>query len=196
MTQANPAPVVIPCLGDDVAREVLQSIGAFASLTKAMIVSFNMQDYEFWGNGRLSDHLLRQLANGAQIKVLTTPPPGKTGSGSAFKNKLMLLETLDKFGAEVYLHDRLHAKAYLFEDENNGKRMIVGSPNLTAEGFGSGGSSGDGLLELALLTGDDLVFSTTASFIETDLLGNANTLEFATWVALNGSKIAQARGAL
>ena len=42
-------PIVTPGLGDDVAKEVLQWIGAFRSLTKATIISYNMQDYDFWG---------------------------------------------------------------------------------------------------------------------------------------------------
>ena len=52
-------PIVTPALGDDVAKEVLQWIGAFRLLTKATIISYNMQDYDFWGNGLLSNLLIR-----------------------------------------------------------------------------------------------------------------------------------------
>ena len=44
MIPRNNAAVVTPCLGDDVAKEVLQWIGAFRQLTKATIISFNMQE--------------------------------------------------------------------------------------------------------------------------------------------------------
>ena len=52
-------------MGDDVAKEVLQWIGAFRALKEALVISFNMQDYDFWGHGRLSDLLRRQIGIGA-----------------------------------------------------------------------------------------------------------------------------------
>lgn len=187
--------VVTPCLGDAVAQEVLQWIGAFRQLSKATIISFNMQDYDFWGNGRLSIHLLRQLSFGAQVTVMTTPPPGKTGRGATFKRKLTLLEELDRNGADIYLHTKLHAKAYLFQDSNQSEMLIVGSANLTASGFGTKGSGHNDLLELALLTGDHVVYESTEALIETSLIGDPHTLDFATWVANNALKIAEAKGA-
>ena len=193
-TDSN-APVVTPCLGDDVAKEVLQWIGAFTLLNQATIISFNMQDYEFWGNGILSSLLIRQLAYGAKITVMTTPPPGGNGRSNGFKSKLRLLEQLDKSGAEVYLHPDLHAKAYLFQDSMKSEMVIVGSPNLTSRGFGTRGSNTPDLIELALLTKDPLVYSLTAKLIETDLIGNPGTLDFATWAANNRSKIEEAKGA-
>ena len=195
MTKTEDIGRVTPCLGEDVAKEVLQWIGAFRQLTKATIVSFNMQDYDFWGNGRLSNLLLRQLGLGAEVIVMTTPPSGKTGAGEGFKAKFSLLESLDKHGAEVYLHTRLHAKAYLFQDSNDAEMLIVGSPNLTSRGFGTRGSTHDDWIELALLTGDPLICSSTSQVIEAGLLGDPDTLDFATWVRLNRSKIAQAKGA-
>ncbi len=195
MTPANNVPIVTPCLGDDVAKEVLQWIGAFRQLTKATIISFNMQDYDFWGNGRLSILLLRQLGLGAKVVVMTTPPPGATGAGTAFREKLSLLEDLEKNGAEVYLHERLHAKAYLFLDSTDSKMMIVGSANLTSSGFGKRGAASNDLLELALLTGDSHTYSSTLQIIEAKLLGDSGTLDFATWLGLNRSKVSQAKGA-
>ena len=196
MIKGSNAPVVTPCLGDDVAKEVLQWIGAFRRLTNAMIISFNMQDYDFWGNGRLSSHLIRQLAHGAEIVVMTTPPPGATGTGPAFKEKLLLLEDLQKNGAEVYLHERLHAKAYLFLDSNDSKMLIVGSANLTSSGFGRRGKGSNDLLELALLTGDSHAYSSTMQVIQSKLFGDSRTLDFATWLRLNQTKVAQAKGAI
>lgn len=195
MTPDSIAPVVTPCLGDDVAKEFLRWIGAFRQLTKATIISYNMQDYEFWGNGHLSGLLLRQLALGAEIVVMTTPPPGASGSKRAFKEKLLLLENLQKNGAEVYLHERLHAKAYLFLDSNDSKMLIIGSANLTSRGFGRPGTTSDDLLELALLTGDSQTYSATLQVIEAKLFGDSNTLDFASWARLNQSKVAQAKGA-
>lgn len=195
MSSANGLPTLTPGLGDDVAKEVLQWIGAFRRLKQATIISFNMQDYEFWGKGRLSSHLIRQLALGARIVVMTTPPRGKTGMGTEFKRKLSLLEDLDKYGADVYLHDRLHAKAYLFSESTDSKMLIVGSANLTSRGFGRPGTASDDLLELALLTEDSCSYSSTLQLIEDRLIGDPDTLDFSTWVGLNRSKVAQAKGA-
>ena len=195
MTPDSNAPLVTPCLGDDVAKEVLQWIGAFRQLTRATIISYNMQDYDFWGNGRLSILLLRQLALGAEIVVMTTPPPGATGSGTAFREKLSLLEDLQKNGADVYLHERLHAKAYLFLDSDDSKMLIVGSANLTSSGFGRRGATSNDLLELALLTGESQIYSSTLQVIEAKLFGDSGTLDLATWVGKNRSKVAQAKGA-
>ena len=193
MPRAEDIPMVAVGLGDDVAKEVLQWIGAFRRLTKAMIVSFNMQDYDFWGHGRLSTLLLRQLAMGAKVVVMTTPPPGSSGASESFRTKLVLLEQLDKNGAEVYLHARLHAKAYLFQDSNDDEMLIVGSPNLTVKGFGRPGVNRDDLIELALLTGESSIWSSTSRVIETRLLGDPDTVDFPTWVGLNHTKVAQAK---
>ena len=195
MTPDSNAPLVTPCLGDDVAKEVLQWIGAFRQLTRATIISYNMQDYDFWGNGRLSSLLLRQLALGAEIVVLTTPPPGATGSRTAFREKLSLLEELQRNGADVYLHERLHAKAYLFLDSDDSKMLIVGSANLTSRGFGRRGATSNDLLELALLTGESQIYSSTLQVIEAELFGDSDTLDFTSWVGKNRSKVAQAKGA-
>ena len=195
MQAESSVPVVTPVLGEDVAQEVLQWIGVFRSLSKATIVSYSMQDYDFWGNGVLSDLLVRQLAHGARITVMTTPPQGKSGRNQEFRRKLRLLEDLDKKGAEVYVHPDLHAKAYLFEDDRDDAMLIVGSPNLTEQGFGTRASGRRTLLELALLTGERLVYSSTERFIARHLLGNSGTLSFATWVAKNLGAISEAKGA-
>lgn len=187
---------VTPCLGSDVAKAVLQWIGAFRSLHEATIISYNMQDYEFWGNGRLSRLLLRQLALGARIIVMTTPPPGKSGRQLGFRRKLTLLEALAHNGAEVYLHDRLHVKAYLFRDVANSEMLIVGSPNLTTGGFGTRTSTNTDWLELALLTEDHLIYSSTSKLIKTAILHDPDTIDFGTWAALNRTEIAVARGAI
>lgn len=195
MQTNDDSPAVTPALGDDVAKEVLQWIGAFRLLSKATIISFNMQDYDFWGQGRLSHLLLRQIAYGALITVMTTPPPGNDGKKQAFRDKLQLLEVLVANGAEVYLNPDLHAKAYLFQDSQNSEMVIVGSPNLTSRGFGTKGSTTPDLIELALLTGDELVYSSTGKIIETGIIGNPRTLTFAKWASNNRLKIAAAKGA-
>ncbi len=193
--QTSHTSLVTPVLGNDVAKEVLQWIGAFRMLSNATIISFNLQDYDFWGNGVLSHHLLRQLSFGAHITVMTTPPPGNNGAGSAFKSKLALLEALHNRGACVYVHPDLHAKAYLFRDDRDEEMVIVGSPNLTDRGFGTRGAQKSNLLELALLTADPGTYSCTAQLIGARLIGNPGTLDFGAWVADNLDKVAQAKGA-
>jgi phosphatidylserine/phosphatidylglycerophosphate/cardiolipin synthase-like enzyme len=182
-----------PILGHEVALEVLQCIGAFRLLKEAFIISYNMQDYDFWGHGRLSTLLRRQLANGARIVLMTTPPPGK-GDNRPFKDKFTLLEELNRNGVNIYLHDRLHAKAYLFLDDREVKTTIVGSANLTQKGFGLREAPEGSYLELALITGDPEVHRQTIDVIQKKLIGNLKTLDFATWIAMNREKIALAKG--
>ena len=193
-THSN-SPIVIPALGEDVAKEVLQWIGAFRLLSSAIIISYNMQDYDFWGNGILTALLTKQLAFGAKITVMTTPPPGKNGKAKRFREKLQLLEELDQKGAEVYLHPDIHAKAYLFRDSQDSEMVIVGSPNLTSRGFGVKNPTEPDLIELAWLTGDGLIYSSTAKLIQTALIGHSGTMDYATWAANNRSAIADAKGA-
>lgn len=180
-------------MGDDVAKEVLQWIGAFRALKEALVISFNMQDYDFWGHGRLSDLLRRQIGNGAKVTLLTTPPPGRKGTKKAFKDKLSLLENLNQNGVEIHLNKQLHAKAYLFLDDRELIMTIVGSPNLTSRGFGVRGTS-DNWLELALLTSAPDVYQSTVDLVTEKLLGHSETVDFATWVINNQNKIAQAKG--
>ena len=45
------------------------------------------------------------------------------------------------------------------------------------------------------MSGDPRVYASTAKVIVTDLIGNAGTLNFATWVSSNLSAISDAKGA-
>jgi phosphatidylserine/phosphatidylglycerophosphate/cardiolipin synthase-like enzyme len=180
-------------MGHDVAMEVLQWIGAFRALREAFVISYNMQDYDFWGHGRLSDLLRRQVGNGARITLLTTPPPG-TGANQAFKDKLSLLENLNREGVEIYLHDRVHAKTYLFLDDRSLCMAIVGSVNLTSRGFGIRDMPEEDLLELAILSADPDVHRATVELVKKRLLGDDETVDFGTWAAKNHEKIARAKG--
>jgi len=193
MSGTPSSPFAIPVMGDDVAMEVLQWIGAFRALREALVISYNMQDYDFWGHGRLSDLLRRQIGNGAKITLLTTPPPGK-GASQAFKDKLSLLENLNREGIEIHLHERVHAKAYIFIDDRELCMTIVGSANLTSRGFGVWGVSQEDLLELAILTADPDVHRATIELAKKRFLGDSETVDFATWAAENYGKIALAKG--
>ncbi|MCK4830228.1 phospholipase D family protein [bacterium] len=186
-------PYLAPILGHEVAMEVLRCIGAFRLLKEALIISYNMQDYDFWGHGRLSSLLRRQLANGARVTLMTTPPPGR-GSNKAFKNKFILLEELDRNGVYIYLNEMLHAKAYLFLDNRELKTTIVGSANLTEGGFGLRKAPADSWLELALITYEPKVHHLVSEVIQNKLIGNSRTSDFSTWVAVNRKKIALAKG--
>lgn len=182
-----------PILGHQVAMEVLQCIGAFRLLKEALIISYNMQDYDFWGQGRMSTLLRRQIANGAKVTLMTTPPAGK-GTKKAFKDKLFLLEELNRNGVNVYLNEDAHAKAYLFVDDREVKTTIVGSANLTRKGFGIWRAPEKSLLELAFITVNPEVHHKTTEVIQMELIGDSRTMDFKTWVASNPEKIALAKG--
>ena len=177
--------------GGDVALEVLQSIGYRTVLKTATIVSYNMQDYDFWGQGVLSHLLLRQLSFGASVRLMTTPPPGKA-TGAAFKTKYKLLSELQKNGVEVLLNEKLHAKAYLFLDSNGARTAIIGSANLTGPGFGMHLAPHNNLVEMAVVCDHQAVFQEAIDFVDAKIVGDTRTEEFSTWFAKNSIEIGKA----
>ena len=144
-----------------------------------------MQDHDFRGHGTLSSLISRQLAYGASFTVLTTPPPGQ-GNSTTFRRKLELLETLVRSGVYVFLNDRVHAKVFMFEEANGNTRSIVGSANLTRGGL-------EDLIELSWLSESRSLFEKTHIFIETEIIGSRDTLEFETWRSINRESVARAK---
>jgi hypothetical protein len=177
--------------GGDIALEVLQAISYRVVLKTATIVSYNMQDYDFWGHGRLSHLLLRQLSLGASIRLMTTPPPGRP-TGASFKAKYTLLAELVKNGVAVYLNDKLHAKAYLFHDTKDATAAIVGSANLTGPGFGLHHAPADSLVEMAVFSAEHAVFQMADDFVDRKIVLDHRTEDFATWFARNSVEIGKA----
>jgi hypothetical protein len=177
--------------GGEIALEVLQAIGYRTTLKSATIVSFNMQDYDFWGHGNLSHLLMRQLALGASIRLITTPPPG-TPTRSGFRSKYALLSTLNRNGVQIFLNEKLHAKAYLFRDSTNTTTTIVGSANLTGPGFGMALSPTDSLVELAMVTGDSSTLQYALNFVQSKILADGRTEQFSTWFSRNSVDIGKA----
>lgn len=177
--------------GGEIALEVLQAIGYRTTLKSATIVSFNMQDYDFWGHGHLSHLLLRQLTLGASIQLITTPPPGPPTRPS-FRSKYALLSTLDKNGVQIFLNEKLHAKAYLFLDSTDATTTIVGSANLTGPGFGMRLAPRDNLVELAMVTGDSSTLQLALEFVQSKILDDARTEGFAAWFSRNSVEIRKA----
>lgn len=177
--------------GGDIALEVLQAIGYRTVLTSATIVSYNMQDYEFWGHGTLSHLLLRQLAFGASIRLLTTPPPGKAHT-AGFRGKYALLSNLQKNGVSVFLNDKLHAKAYIFRDTTNRATTIVGSANLTGPGFGLHSTPLDSLVEMGVVCEGAEHFDSAIHFVEQKIVNDKRTVDFGTWFTRNSAEIAKA----
>jgi hypothetical protein len=184
-------PVVSFLDGGGVALEVLQAISYRNVLKTATIVSFNMQDYDFWGQGALSHLLLRQLAFGASIRLMTTPPPGKP-TNAGFKAKYKLLFELQKNGVQIFLNEKLHAKAYLFLDVNDTATAIVGSANLTGPGFGMHLAPHDNLVEMAMLCGNRQMFKDATDFVEAKIVNDRRTEEFPTWFSKNSIEIGKA----
>jgi len=183
-----------PLTGQDIALEFLQCLGFRHPLQQAVIVTYTLQDYEFAGYGLLSTLLRHQLALGADITILTTPPEGKTGRETEFKRKLDLLTTFSNDGIKVFVNENVHAKVYVFRDERKTETTIVGSANLTSRGFGQRGSPERDLLEMALSTGDTGVCDAVATIISDVFLNDIKTLDFATWWRINTDKISKARG--
>ena len=183
---------ISPITGQAVPLEILQCIGVFRQLQEAYIITYTLQNYDFSGHGILSTLLARQITNGAKIKLMTTPPPGKPHK-STFKEKLRILEQLDHSGIELYLHDNLHAKVYLFLDDMQKNTTIVGSANLSHRGFGRPGSSQDNLLELALITNEPNIYHSVLTTIQNSFINDKMTSDFSTWKTNNHSNIAIAK---
>jgi hypothetical protein len=184
-------PYVAVLDGGEVALEVLQAIGYRAVLKNATIVSYTMHDYDFWGQASLSHLLLRQLALGASVRLMTTPPPGKTTS-AGFKAKYTLVKTLQQNGVEVFFNDKLHAKAYLFVDTNGVCTAIVGSSNLTGPGFGMRLAPQDNLVEMNFHCTDGIILKDAIDFVENRIVNDNRTEDYATWLARNIVEIGKA----
>src|ERR1700730_10170773 len=181
---ATATPIIALLDGGEVALEVLQAISYRTVLKSATIVSYNMQDYAFWSQGTLSHLLLRQLAFGASIRLMTTPPPGKPAK-AGFKDKYILLSSLQKSGVTVYLNDKLHAKAYLFQDSKEATTAIVGSAHLTGPGFGLRHAPDESLVEMAALSGSVDIFNAANEFVDKKIVNDRRTEEFGLWFARN-----------
>jgi len=190
-SDAIPTPIIVLLDGGEVALEVLQAISYRTVLKSATIVSYNMQDYAFWGQGTLSHLLLRQLAFGASIRLMTTPPPGKPAK-AGFKDKYILLSNLQKNGVAVYLNDKLHAKAYLFQDTKEATTAIVGSANLTGPGFGLRHAPDESLVEMAALSGSADIFHAANEFVDKKIVNDRRTEDFGLWFARNSVEIGKA----
>jgi len=100
-----------PVTGREISSEVLARFRR--PQASIHIVSPYLQDYAFLGTSPLSTLLLNHLASGAQVTVLTTPPPGKKAEA---QRKYELLRRLHERGVRVLVNGRLHAKIYLFEE--------------------------------------------------------------------------------
>ena len=177
--------------GKEVATEVLQAINYRTRLRSATIISYNMQDYDFWGQGRLSQLLLKQLSWGAAIRLVTTPPPGGVTS-AGFGNKYALLSALSGNGGEVLLNEKLHAKAYLFLDAGGMATTVVGSANLTRGGFGVRATPADNLVECAMVCGEVSVLQAALRFVEAKIVGDSRTEGYATWFSRHRTEIRDA----
>jgi len=181
-----------PITGPDIALEVLQCLGYRYALKEAFIITYTLHDYEFTGHGLLSVLLRHQVTLGANITLLTTPPPGK-GTRAGFKRKLNLLTALERNGITVFVNDNLHAKAYVFLDERGIETTIIGSANLTSGGLGVPTSPAKSWLEIALVTSDVGVYGATVRIVTDSFLNDARTMDFASWSAINREKIIRAQ---
>jgi phosphatidylserine/phosphatidylglycerophosphate/cardiolipin synthase-like enzyme len=115
------------------------------------IVSPYLQDYAFLGTSPLSTLLLSHLASGAEVTLLTTPPPGSPEKATA-KEKFRLLKQLNDRGVRVLVNNDLHAKIYLFEESSVTKSVILGSANMTTPAM-------ERLLEIALVSYNHELYS-------------------------------------
>ncbi len=170
--------------GPEVAAEILQWLGATKALQRATLVSYTLQDYDFWGQGTMTSLLRRQRANGAAITLLTTPPDGKP-TRQEFRRKLLLLDELEQMGVTVYVNPDVHAKVYLFTDSQSKVSGIVGSTNFTMPALGSKVAGARCLLELAWVTASPDLVKHTQSRVGREIFADARTLTYADWCKIN-----------
>ena len=179
-------------MGPAVAHEIVRQVAAFASLKTATIVTYTLQDYVFDGHGSVSDLLRRQMAHGAEVTLVTTPPPYNPEK-RPYRDKLALLETLAGDGIRLLLNEFVHAKVYLFTDTRDRRTAIVGSANLTHAALGGSASNPKRLLELSWLSGSPDVYARTAAVVASRILSDRDTVDFATWRSNNTAAIATAK---
>jgi HKD family nuclease len=144
-----------------------------------MIVTPYLQDVEMGSTRTVRTFVEQQAKAGTAIELFTTPPTIK--NSAEFHRKFQLLETFALLGVRIVLNDKLHAKAFCF---NNGDVMMVtvlGSANLTTGGFYDH-------LELAVHSGKDAVYHSVMAHVRI-YIRDSQTSEFAVWKAKNALQL-------
>lgn len=150
-------------------------------LQQIFIVTPFLEDYEFFGRGPLSTMLERQLAEGTNITLLTLSPEGTNGTNSAFRRKYSLMEFLVARGVEVLFNQRLHAKAFLFDESSVTKACLLGSANLTSAAMND-------RLEIAMFTYNRSIFDRVRTVLY-QFRNDSDTVQYLQWKHRQATKI-------
>ena len=155
-------------------------------LSSITIVTPFLQDFKFKPGQLLSDLLWKQAAYGAQITILTQPPPAD--HPSTFRTKYHLLEKLRIRKAEIIINPNIHAKMYIFRGKDGRIEILFGSANLTRGGLRE-------LLEVVVLCAREEDVRQFES-VCTEFLKNYNSRPLIRWKVTNNEEIHQIIGGL
>jgi hypothetical protein len=108
------------------------------TLQSATLVSFAFDpDFKWAFREAMTDRLvtaMHRAASVAELTVVVATNVARESSEAGYRRRRALSQ-LSMAGATVLLHDTLHAKVYLFEEEGR-CCWVVGSSNMTAGGLG------------------------------------------------------------
>lgn len=150
------------------------------------IVSPFLEDYKFFNRSPVSSFLLKHLAAGTSVQILTTPPGDPPSSKRAFVMKYRLLNSLNTRGIDIQVNSKLHAKIFLFEEPAITKTTIVGSANLTVPAMNE-------RLEIALLSFNHKLYERIL-IITKKFLHHHDTTSFIQWKVAESKKIRRMLG--
>jgi len=124
--------------------------------THIMIVTPFVQDVDFGNSRTLHTFLALQRKSDATIELFTTAPDWD--KPKEFRRKYALLETYSILGVKILLNEKLHAKAFCFNNDGTFLITLLGSANLTEGGLVN-------RLELALFSARDGVYHSVMAHV-------------------------------
>lgn len=143
-----------------------------------IIVTPFLQDVDIEAGRTLAGLLRSQVTASTEVELFTTPPSGK---GGEFLRKYQLLEVFRALGLKIYLNDKLHAKAFCFNNDGRLFVSLVGSANLTTAGLKQN-------LELAVFSARRQFYHSTIALVR-KFVRDRHTDEYLAWKLRNALTI-------